>query len=455
MACKCLLSRVNIHTKTSHRFRWVVCQLESLRRCHNLRTLRQNLQSLPHGLYETYDRIMSNIPEAHRAEAQNVLMWLTFCEVPLTLGSVADAAVIDRQSRVFNIEDRFFDVHDLLKICSSFVSLAGSKSTTKIGDFSFYLEDEFLTDDKLILRLAHFSVKEYILSKKNDVTGFLQSDMINTAELVMAETCLIYLLSIDITDLTCNGYCNEYPFVDYASFYWFRHYDKLPTEEEQKVEDLMLALLNSEASYKSWVRAYQYCYRYVKNRPTLHPLEPPLVFVSRVGIVKAVKALVHRGLGTAAEGLLTRSLVQACWRGWENVVGILLHAGARVDSCLENTPLKRTPLVVATQNGHDKVLNLLLDKGMKNSKVDLNNLNCAFGWALARGRLEAVKILVKAGADIHAPVSNRSLSGRRSPLEHAALINCLPIFRYLMSEGAGSHVKNLREAKLHGGVPLD
>ena len=429
MACKCLLSRINTHTKTSHRFRWVVCQLESLRRCHNLRTLRQNLQSLPHGLYETYDRIMSKIPEAHRAEAQNVLMWLTFCEVPLTLGSVADAAVVDRQCRVFNIEDRFFDVRDLLKICSSFVSLAGSKSTTKIGDFSFYLEDEFLTDDKLILRLAHFSVKEYILSKKNDVTGSLQSDMINTAELVMAETCLIYLLSIDITDLTCNGYCNEYPFVDYAAFYWFRHYDKLPTEEEQKVENLMLAFLNSEASYKSWVRAYQCCYRYVKNRPTLHPPEPPLVFVSRVGIVKAVKALVHRGLGTAAKGLLTRALFQACWQGWENVVGILLHAGARVDSCLENTPLKNTLLLVATQNGHDKILNVLLDKGMKNSQVDLNILNYAFEWALRHGQLEAIKILVKAGADIHAPLSNISGYPGQSPLGIAAWRSFLPIVR--------------------------
>lgn len=56
----------------------------------------------------------------------------------------------------------------------------------------------------------------------------------------------------------------------------------------------MLALLHSEASYKSWVRTYQCCCRYVKNRPMLHPSEPPLFFVSRVGIVKAVKALIHR-----------------------------------------------------------------------------------------------------------------------------------------------------------------
>lgn len=78
-----------------------------------------------------------------------------------------------------------------------------------MGDFSFYLEDEFLTDEKLILRLAHFSVKEYILPEMNDVTGFLQSDMIKTTGFVMAETCLIYLLSMDITDLTCNDYSND------------------------------------------------------------------------------------------------------------------------------------------------------------------------------------------------------------------------------------------------------
>lgn len=43
----------------------------------------------------------------------------------------------------------------------------------------------------------------------NDVTGFLQSDMIKTTGFVMAETCLIYLLSMDITDLTCNDYSND------------------------------------------------------------------------------------------------------------------------------------------------------------------------------------------------------------------------------------------------------
>lgn len=80
----------------------------------------------------------------------------------------------------------------------------------------------------------------------------------------------------------------------------------------------------------------------------LHPSEPPLFFVSRVGIVKAVKALIHRYLGIASKDLLPRSLFQACWRGWENIVGILIHAGARVDSCLENASLENSPLLAAT-----------------------------------------------------------------------------------------------------------
>ena len=125
----------------------------------------------------------------------------------------------------------------------------------------------------------------------------------------------------------------RYPFVDYAAFYWFRHYDKLSTEEGQKVEDLMLALLHSEASYKSWLRTYQCCCRYVKNRPMLHPSEPPLVFISRVGIVKAVKALIHRCLGIASDDLLPRSLFQACWRGWENTVGKLIQSGQLSRKC--------------------------------------------------------------------------------------------------------------------------
>ena len=86
---------------------------------------------------------------------------------------------------------------------------------------------------------------------------------------------------------------------------------------------------------------------------------------------------------------------------------------------------------------------------MKKSQVDLNNLYWAFEWALRLGQLEAVKILVKAGADIHVLLSN-NIPGHpdQSPLEIAAWRNVLRTVRYLMSEGAGSRVNNLRKAKL-------
>ncbi len=36
---------------------------------------------------------------------------------------IADAVVVDRRNRNFTPEDRFFDVHDIVNMCSSLVSL--------------------------------------------------------------------------------------------------------------------------------------------------------------------------------------------------------------------------------------------------------------------------------------------------------------------------------------------
>src|SRR5204862_1962091 len=64
---------------TPCRFRWVVCQLDELQTCLNLRSLREALHSLPKNLDATYDRILEGIDKReHRKAALKILHWLAY-----------------------------------------------------------------------------------------------------------------------------------------------------------------------------------------------------------------------------------------------------------------------------------------------------------------------------------------------------------------------------------------
>jgi hypothetical protein len=59
------------------RFRWLECQLEALRKCLTVASVRDALRHLPSTLDATYDRIMSNIHQEYRKEAHCALQLLT------------------------------------------------------------------------------------------------------------------------------------------------------------------------------------------------------------------------------------------------------------------------------------------------------------------------------------------------------------------------------------------
>ena len=65
-----------------------MCQLDALKRCLTLPSLRRALDSLPRTLNETYDRILRNIPDQYRVDVVRILQFLAFGERPLLLEEV-------------------------------------------------------------------------------------------------------------------------------------------------------------------------------------------------------------------------------------------------------------------------------------------------------------------------------------------------------------------------------
>ena len=105
---------------TCERFRWVVCQFDSLRHCLNLPALRKTLRSLPKDLDDTYDRMLANVSEDYTGAALKILQWLVYALRPLSITEAAELIAVDvKDNPRVAVENRLADPRDVLLICSS------------------------------------------------------------------------------------------------------------------------------------------------------------------------------------------------------------------------------------------------------------------------------------------------------------------------------------------------
>jgi hypothetical protein len=84
----------------------------------------KQLNSLPSGLYETYDRILWNVNEADHDDIKIFLRWLCFSTRPMTLSQIAEAVVVDFDTENgprYKPSRQYWDKRDVLEKCSGLV----------------------------------------------------------------------------------------------------------------------------------------------------------------------------------------------------------------------------------------------------------------------------------------------------------------------------------------------
>src|ERR1700733_14368110 len=79
---------------TLTRFRWVFCQLETLRQCLP-QSVRRTLNELPKSLDDTYERVMMEIMRSNQAHAYRMLQCLTVAVRPLSVAELAELLAFD------------------------------------------------------------------------------------------------------------------------------------------------------------------------------------------------------------------------------------------------------------------------------------------------------------------------------------------------------------------------
>lgn len=219
------------------------CQLDSLRNCVTSKDLETAIESLPKTLDATYDRLLQNIPDEHREKINQILQFLCFSERPMSLGELAEVVTvaIDSEGKaLYDSRNRMRDPSDVLTICGSLVALSASAADT-VPFYQWCPEFPLETLAARIVRLSHFSVKEYLVSKR--IRTSRASDYSVNTELAnrsIAMTCIVYLMRFDTDRLDENRMKTErdVALALYAARHWVDHFQQQGPNTHQPLQDL-------------------------------------------------------------------------------------------------------------------------------------------------------------------------------------------------------------------------
>lgn len=429
-------------------FRWVACQIELIAKCVTPRDLKRTLGSLPKSLSASYTSVLAQMDEFQWEYATRILMWLAVSSQPFRMEEAVDALAIDFEAEngpSFDPDLRLQDVDDIIAICSTLVTPCKviTRRHEKVEEFTE-------------LRLAHHTVKDYLLSdvfkahfpkplafaREVEVHGFV------------AKTSITYLLSLQ-EPLTSES-LKVWPLARHAAQAWLDHYVKAGIDHG--LAELGMRLLASNGSteqYRNWCRLYDPTKPWRTPNLERDSFADPLYYVSTCGLDSLVSRLLDHGAEPAVKkGEVHATCLQsAAYNGHHRVVELLLQAGAdpNVGGGLFNCPLS-----ASTAQGHNAIIQLLLKYGANPDGPQANNSSrpSLSGRPLHEAcwseNAFAVELLLNAGADLE---YHSRKAKYFSPLEAAVSRGSKECLRLLLPKSSRSFILwGLEVAVTRGGA---
>ena len=473
-----------------NRFRWAACQLDSLKKCLSLKSVQKALKSLPKTLDETYERVLQEIDEEYQHVALEALRWLCFSEEILKINELAEAAVFSAVVQApskekpfdvgFDPNERIQDPLDILGILSGLVITRSPAQRTFLGESNDRnLSTPFEGDndreetarpldvaERSEIILAHFSVKEYLVSGRlrSQVQHFAIDK--SHAHQVLATNCLYYgfysqsfLEGNNDWQLSRKRPSSEwpydasYPLLHYALYVWLFHAKRV--EYESELNKLIISVFNTELQLRlslllrhfleienvasrelsplyifSSLGLYLPCKKLLESGTDINTLGGhhgyPLQAASAKGHENIVRLLLEHGadINLQSEAYGSASQV-ASFRSYENVVQLLLEYGADINL---QGGLYGTALQAASRRGYENIVRLLLEHG-----ADVNAQGGEYGTALRVASLwghnNVVRVLLEHGADVN-------IQDDSTPIQLALLMKRTETAVILLNRGA-------------------
>ncbi|KAJ3816763.1 hypothetical protein F5880DRAFT_1512366, partial [Lentinula raphanica] len=288
-------------SKADGGFRYIDCQIQSLKKCTNAKGVHQALAQLPSDLNEIYVEAIAKCQKSFHAEdVHHILLWLLYSFEPLNLSQVATILAIDLNSSTVELDTEML------------IGLEEIVDTTLVT-----------VDKQQIVQLAHASVKEFLLeSQDNLLTKILFNINAQLAHNMIAQ---IFILG----DLK--------PFEN-----WKKNF-RLFTKQGK---DGMTTLDNKLDKYV--------------NTPDAE-IGTPLHGAALQGNDDIVKFLIDYGADINAKGGHYGTAIEAAaLYNHERVIEHLLTHGADMNA---QAGYYGTAIQAAAQNGHTDVVELLIEHG--------------------------------------------------------------------------------------------
>ena len=185
-----------------------------MQKCLTAASLKKTLRALPKTLYDTYDRILSNIDSAYHEEALQILRWLVVSQRPLFIEEATESVTVLPSAQggqpVFDADNRLSEPSDVFQICLSLVSTSMTMDSRSRNGQLVPAEH---------MRLAHYSVKEYLTSEaitRGPCSRFSIDEP--DAHVSISQACIAYLLTVEgrMSSITSA----KFPLADYAANFW-------------------------------------------------------------------------------------------------------------------------------------------------------------------------------------------------------------------------------------------
>ena len=368
----------------------------------------------------------------------------------------------------FNPSRRLLDSRDILTICSSLVMITEEENSRRSSWEKWPGEQS-----TSYLRLAHFSVKEYLISDRlrgTAVESYALDEI--TAHVAITETCVTYLSYFENSD-KLDGVenlfrCLKFPLYDYAARNWPTHYQSIDDETCTRMDNFFLEFLEStNQCFTNWVNTVT-AKRY---NPKPDPA-PPIYYISEHGITRLVSLLLQKGADQVLDGNLyysahtRQSGAAACDTNAATRLSLYRKAGINAPGGYYGSALQ-----VAVSKGHWPIVQLLLNQGadvnaqggnsgnalqIASQKEDLSLVQLLLDWgadvnaqggyygnalqaACSSERLEILRLLLERGANVNAQ------GGRYgSALQAACISGRLEIVRLLLERGANVNAQGGR-----------
>ncbi|CUS10690.1 unnamed protein product, partial [Tuber aestivum] len=417
-------------------FRWVDCLLRILEECITPEDVRESLKELPEDLDSVYLRILDSIPKKQKEYIWRVLHWLAFSAEPLTLGQLAEAILIEFNVNKYGDDPgTLFDMASLMSICPSLISFEDSR------------DHETCTQERLRLHLAHFSVKEYLISDRaaQGPSAYYHISE-HGANLLMGHACLSRILRHSEQNAISGPERQEATFLYHSARYWSLYIEALGETVPTPLSDAVLKVLELG---RVWLDIYDPDDHYHHHgRRGSSTCPPPIYYSSMLGLVIACKSLLNRTEDTvnanAKGGVYGNALQAAVVGGRESIVRFLLDRGASVNA---QGGHYGNALQGAAFRGNESVVQLLLESGAEVSARGGYYGN-ALQAAAYRGNLSVVQLLLERGAEVNA---RDGLYG--NALQAAVVGGRESIVRFLLDRGAsvnarGGHYGNALQAAI-------